>query len=214
MAAMNLTPTIIIRIKETNMNMKDFFAVRLPAIVKGVNRSNVIIALVALAIILNALFNHLVLSRSGLREMIEAGNKLPDFSMKLIDGRDVSNRDFLGKPAVYFFFANWCPCAHLSIKFVKRAFEKNKGSNLAIYGVGIQDSTARYGDFVKKHNIEFPVANRGGDDFAESLGIRTTPTLVFVDDKGIVRFHFLGKVERYEQVETGLNTIMGTATSP
>lgn len=211
---MNITPAIIIRIKEAGMNIIDFFAVRLPTLVKGVNRSNVIIALVALAIILNAIFNHLALARSGLREMIEAGNRLPDFSMKLIDDRDISNRDLLGKPAVYFFFANWCPCAHLSVKFVKRAFEKNKGSNLAVYGVGIQDSTARYEDFVKKHDIEFPVANRGGDDFAESLGIRTTPTLVFVDDKGIVRFHFLGKVERYEQVEKGLSAILGTAAAP
>lgn len=209
-----MTPAIIIRIKKARMNTKGFFALRLPALVKGVSRSNIIIALVALAIILNALFNHLALARSGLREMIEAGNRLPDFSMKLIDGRDVSNRDFLGKPAVYFFFANWCPCAHLSVKFVKMAFEKNKESNLAVYGVGIQDATARYGDFVKKHDITFPVANRGGDDFAESLGIRTTPTLVFVDGQGIVRFHFLGKVERYDQVEMGLSTILKTAPSP
>lgn len=174
---------------------------RLPIFVKSANRSNVIIVLVALIIILNAIFNHLVSTRNGLRELIEPGNKLPDFSMKLIDGREITNRDFLGKPAVYFFFANWCPCAHLSAKFIKRAFEENKGSNLAIYGVGIQDSTARYGDFVKKHDIAFPVADRGGDGFAKSMGIRTTPTLVFVDNKGIIRFYFMGKVERYDQVE-------------
>ncbi len=182
---------------------------KLPESIKNINRSNVIIALVALIIILHAIFNHLVLTRNGLRELIEPGNKLPDFSMKLIDGREVSNHDLLGKPAVYFFFANWCPCAHLSAKFIKRAFEENKGGNLSIYGVGIQDSAARYGDFVKKHDIAFPVADRGGDSFAESMGIRTTPTLVFVDDKGMIRFYFMGKVERYEQVEKGLNAIMG-----
>ena len=208
---MTITPAIIISGKGARMNAKDFFADRLPAFTKGVNRSNVIIALVALAIILNALFSHLVLSRNGLRELIEPGNRLPDFSMKLTDGREISNRDFLGKPAVYFFFANWCPCAHLSVKFVKRAFEENRGRNVSIYGVGIQDSQVRYGDFAKKHGVLFPVADRGGDGFAESMGIRTTPTLVFVDDKGIIRFYFMGKVERYEQVEKGLHAIMEAA---
>lgn len=210
---MTITSAIITRGKEARMNTKNFFGVRVSALAQGVNRSNVIIALVALAIILNALFNHLVLSRSGLREVIEPGNRLPDFSMTLIDGRDVSNRDFLGKPAVYFFFANWCPCAHLSVKFVKRAFENYKGTSLAVYGVGIQDKRTHYGEFAKKHDIGFPVADSGGDAFAESMGIRTTPTLVFVDDKGIVRFLFLGKVERYEQIEEGLGTIMGTAST-
>lgn len=194
--------------------MKDgFFMARPPLFGKGISRANLIIALVALIIVLNALFNHLVMARNGLRELIEPGNKLPDFTMKLIDGREVSNRDLAGRPAVYFFFANWCPCAHLSAKFIKRAFEENKGSNVAIYGVGIQDSKSRYSDFVKKHGIAFPVADRGGDGFAESMGIRTTPTLVFVDDKGIIRFYFMGKVERYEQVEKGLSTIM-KAPSP
>lgn len=207
-----MPPATTTNIEETYVESRDYFMTRLPAFVKGINRSNIIIALVALIITLNALFNHLVLSRNGLREMIEPGNKLPDFSMKLIDGREVSNRDFPGKPAVYFFFANWCPCAHLSAKFVKRAFEENEGRNLSVYGVGIQDSTARYADFVKKHDIAFPVADRGGDALAESMGIRTTPTLVFVDDQGIIRFYFMGKVERYEQVEKGLAGIMKAAS--
>lgn len=213
-AGTNIPPVTITGIEGAHMEAKSSFMARLPAFAKGVNRSNVIIALVALAIILNALFSHLVLARHGLRELTEPGNRLPDFSIKLIDGREVSNRDFLGKPAVYYFFANWCPCAHLSVKFVKRAFEENRGRNLSVYGVGIQDSPARYGDFVKKHGIVFPVADRGGDSLAESIGVRTTPTLVFVDDKGIIRLYFMGKVERYEQVEKGLSAIMGTASAP
>jgi hypothetical protein len=49
--------------------------------------------------------------------------------------------------------------------------------------------------------------------FAESMVIRTTPILVFVNDKGIILFYFMDKVKRYEQVEKGINSIMET-TSP
>ncbi len=196
------------------MDCKAFLITRLPMRVRQTNRANIIIFLVALAIILNALFNHLLFSHNGLRELVEPGNRFPAFSMKLIGGREVVNRDFAGKPALYFFFANWCPCAHLSAKFIKKAFEENGGKNLAVYGVGIQDSRGGYGEFVKKHGIAFPVADRGGDDLADSIGIRTTPTLVFVDDAGIIRSYFMGKIERYEQVENGLHAIMKRPQPP
>ncbi len=175
---------------------------------------NKIIALLAIGILLNGLFNNMVLSQNSLKPQLEPGTKLPEFSLKLTDGREVSNRNFVGKRAVYFFFANWCPCAHLSAEFVKRLFDENRASGLAVLGVGMQDTPEHIGAFQKKHGLGFPVGNKGGDAMAEGVGIRTTPALVFVDEKGLIKFYFLGKIEKYEQVLEGLRRLEGKSSKP
>lgn len=175
---------------------------------------NRIIALLAIGILLNGLFNNMVLSKNGLKPPLEPGSKLPDFSLKLTDGQEVSNRNLVGKKAVYFFFANWCPCSHLSARFVKQLFDENGAGGLAVLGVGMQDTPEHIEAFQKKHGLGFPVGNKGGDAMAEGVGIRTTPALVFVDERGVIRFYFLGKIEKYEQVLEGLRRLEGKPPKP
>ena len=179
----------------------------------GVSR-NQIIVLLAVALLSNGLFNHMVFSQNGLKPVLEPGTNLPEFSLKLTDGREISNKNFVGKQAVYFFFANWCPCAHLSAQFVKKLADENVAGSPAVLGVGMQDTPEHIEAFVKKHGLVFPVGNKGGDDMAESIGIRTTPALVFVDDKGVIRHYFLGKIEKYEQVREGLDKLAGRPPKP
>ncbi len=174
-------------------------------------RSNQIIFFLALAILLNALLNQ---SISGRPDLLKIGDKIPPFTLKVIGGGTVSEADFIGKPAVYFYYADWCPCSHNSIGYIKKARADYRGAGLALLGIGIQGSPDKLEGFAKKYELDFPVSVNGGDAVARSMGVKTTPTTLFVDDTGVVRSIFVGKIERYEQVSDRLDGIMKTDKAP
>lgn len=174
-------------------------------------RSNQIVFLLALAILLNALLNQSIAARPSL---LKIGDTIPAFQMKTISGGKVSEADFLGKPSVYFYYADWCPCSHISIEYIKKARADYRDAGLALMGIGIQGSSGKLEDFAKKYELDFPVSVKGGDDVARTMGIKTTPTTLFVDEAGVVRSIYVGKIERYEQISGGLNSIMKTRNIP
>ncbi len=174
-------------------------------------RRNLIILLAALAIFLNGAVNFFE-SRKNSAELIKLGTSLPEFSVKQADGSSVSSASFKGKPVIYYFFANWCPCSHASIGFVKKAAADNAQSGMTLFSVGIQDSASEFEKFAKKHDISSPVGVSGGNDVAAILGIRTTPTTLFVDANGVVQWIFIGKIEKYEAIEKGIAAITGGKT--
>ena len=179
-----------------------------PLASKSRRRVNQIILLGALALILNALFNHFVVDASKVNKTLKAGNPFPAFSFKAMSGSPISEKDFLGKPTVYYFFASWCPCSHQSMQWIKKMYAENGKSGLSMLGVGIQDSSTGLAQFAKLHKIEFPVITEEGPSLARDAGVEITPTTVFVDSGGIIRYVHVGKIERYEQITEGLNEIL------
>lgn len=171
---------------------------------RTVGRRNLIVLLAVLGMGLYSIFNLMVSSASGRAEILKVGSQLPAFSLKFGEGKEFTNRDFAGKPTIYYFFANWCPCSHQSVDFIKQAVADNADKGLAAVGVGIQDVPKNIETFVKRHDLKFPVGVRGGDDMAGKIGVRTTPTVLLVDSGGVIRWIHIGKVERYDQIEQGL----------
>lgn len=174
-------------------------------------RSNQIIFLVAMAILLHALLNQSV---AGRPDLLKIGDSIPPFQLKTIGGGKVSEADFIGKPTVYFYYADWCPCSHYSIGYIKKARAEYRDAGLALMGIGMQGSSDKLEGFAKKYELDFPVSVKGGDDVARSMGVKTTPTTLFVDEAGVVRSIFVGRIERYEQISGGLNSIMKTDKAP
>ncbi len=169
-------------------------------------RLNHLVYLAAAGILLTAIFNHSVESRNV--KTLKAGDSMPSFSLALTDGRKVSQADFTGSPTIYFFYANWCPCSHLSVDWIKKAFEDHKAEGLKVLSVGVQDSSDKLKDFAMKHELPFPACAVGGDDVAASVGVSITPTTVFVDSEGVIKSVYVGKIEKYEQISGGLTSIL------
>ncbi|MBF0169561.1 MAG: TlpA family protein disulfide reductase [Nitrospinae bacterium] len=177
-------------------------------------RRNQIILLLALALILNILFNYVVSNDASINETLKVGDPFPPFEASGRGGVSLTGSSFAGKPLLYFFFANWCPCSHESIGWVKRAEEEYRDRGLSVVGVGIQDQPERLEQFVRLHTLAFPViTSEAGEDIAKSAGVQVTPTTIFVDGGGIVRFIHVGKIETWGQMTGGLDTIFGAPSA-
>ncbi|VAX15775.1 hypothetical protein MNBD_NITROSPINAE03-1865 [hydrothermal vent metagenome] len=174
-----------------------------PPLAKRLNR---VVMLVAALFLLNATLEFSAQSRQV--KLLEIGDKIPPYSLSLLGGGEITGESLAGKPTIYFFFANWCPCSHTSVQRIKQASARYAKDGLQIVFIGVQDSTSNLEKFARKHKLESLVNVSGGETFAGSVGIKTTPTTVFSDEKGVIRSIFIGKVERYDQLKEGLESIL------
>ncbi len=174
------------------------------------NRMNRIILLAAAAILLNAVYSHSITGK-GVNDLLKVGDSFSDFSLETINHGTVGLDYFSGNPALFFFYADWCPCSHQSIGWIKKARADYSAVGLNVMGIGIQDKTKNLERFAVGYKLSFPVAVKDGQDLARSVGVKTTPTTFFVGSDGVIKSIYVGKIEKYEQIAEGLGSIVGSA---
>jgi peroxiredoxin len=130
-------------------------------------------------------------SPSPLRSIIVAGEKAPGFTLKDLDGKNVTFKPGSGKPTLLVFWSVFCPlCKELTPSTSAIASRNRKTLNV----VGVNLDGPRFKNavrsFLKDNGMTFPV---GLDDIRNDLfiasdpyGVEKTPTAVLVDGSGVV----------------------------
>jgi len=82
---------------------------------------------------------------------------LPDFSVRAVDGRELTRADFAGKTVLVNFWATWCgPCVK-EIPALQSTYDKLSGQGFAILAIaqdGTEDSIAQ---FAIDHHMTYAV---------------------------------------------------------
>lgn len=103
--------------------------------------------------------------------MLNEGEKLPTFSMKSAEERQYSNKDFLGKKIVLYFYpkddTSGCTCEAKEFTDRLKEFEK-KGS--AVAGVS-PDSPESHAKFIQKHGLKLLLLSDQGSEFSKKCGV-------------------------------------------
>jgi peroxiredoxin len=130
---------------------------------------------------------------------LHVGEKAPSFTIDLINGETTSLDQYSGKGVAITFMSSWCPCSNESVPIMKQTQQDHQADGLVIIMVGIQDSKAKFSDFIEKWSIPFPAGYDKGDRIAGDYGVRAPPTTVFVDKSGIVKRVFYGNIKDQEE---------------
>ena len=111
----------------------------------------------------------------------------PDFTLKNIDGKEVSLSDFKGKIVFINFWATWCgPCRHEVPAFVE--LQEEYGDDLVILGISVdQGDLSVVPTFAKEYNINYEILYANAEVVAMYGGIRSIPTTYIVDRDGYIR---------------------------
>jgi thiol-disulfide isomerase/thioredoxin len=111
-----------------------------------------------------------------------------DFTMKDIEGRDVSLESFKGKVVILDFWATWCgPCKVEIPHFIE--FQNKYGpKGLQIVGVSVDDPVDKLVPYVKEMGMNYPVLQGlGHDDVQDAYGpIMGIPVSVMISRDGKV----------------------------
>jgi thiol-disulfide isomerase/thioredoxin len=139
----------------------------------------------------------------------EIGSRLPDFSVKDFQGREISSTDLRGKVVLIDFWATWCqPCKKEMPGYQKLA-ERYGPSGFTVIGFKF-DTMMDTEDpmlFAKKIGVRYPLAVAADDLKQKFGGVQGLPTTLMYDRQGILRQKIIG-FEYTDTVESQLKPLL------
>jgi peroxiredoxin len=130
----------------------------------------------------------------GVQRFEEKRDSIP-FSLKDLNGNQVSLSDYKGKPVLLFFWATWCVACKEDIVLLEK-FSEGKRDRLAILTVAIDgEKEARVKSVVKKNKITLPVLLDIKERTARKYGVRMVPSAFIINQEGRMEGMIVGQRE-------------------
>jgi len=117
------------------------------------------------------------------------GEHAPDFQLTQLDGAPVSLASLRGRPAVVVFWTAWCPFCKEEAPHINELAAQYEARGVRVLGINIQDSEARTAGGVREFGIKYAVARDADARIAKLYKVQGTPTVIFLDKDGIVRYN-------------------------
>lgn len=123
----------------------------------------------------------------------EQGQPAPSISgQDMYTGRQVSLQEMKGKPTLVTAWAHWCPHCQKELPIIQQ-LSKEEAGNFNFLTVstsaGSQPASAQYATpatLMQTQGITMPSLRDDGTKGAQALGVEGFPTLLMVDENGIV----------------------------
>jgi thiol-disulfide isomerase/thioredoxin len=134
---------------------------------------------------------------SGIGDSNLVGKPAPEFTLKDVDGRDVSLKSLRGKAVFLNFWATWCaPCVKEMPQLA--ALEEEFGDALAIVCIDYNETADVARKYFEAHGYHFvSLVDRNRETHAK-YGGGGIPKAVLIDQDGVVRFYQQGYNSRQD----------------
>lgn len=124
------------------------------------------------------------LAREEAKKKVSEGAEAPDFTLKDLQGNDLSLSSLRGKYVVLDFWGSWCGWCIKGIPDMKKYYAKYK-DRMEILGIDCRDTEEKWKEAVKKHELPWlHVRNAEEPDVTVLYGIEGYPTKIVIDPQG------------------------------
>jgi thiol-disulfide isomerase/thioredoxin len=139
----------------------------------------------------------------------EIGSRLPDFSIKDLQGREVSTTELHGKVVLIDFWATWCQPCKREMPGYQKLLNRYGSRGLAVLGLKFDTMTDEEDPvkFAKKIGVRYPLAVATDDVKQKFGGIEGLPTTMLYDRHGILRKKVIG-FEYTDTIEADLEPLL------
>jgi thiol-disulfide isomerase/thioredoxin len=139
----------------------------------------------------------------------DLGSRLPDFSVKDLQGRDISSADLRGKVVLIDFWATWCQPCKKEMPGYQKLVDRYGSRGLAVVGFKFDTMADKENPvrFAKKIGVHYPLAIAPDELKQKFGGIEGLPTTMLYDRKGILRKKVIG-FEYTDAFETAIGPLL------
>ena len=133
------------------------------------------------------------------RENVSEGKPAPDFTLKDLQGKDLTLSSLRGKYVVLDFWGSWCGWCIKGIPEMKKYYAKYKGK-MEILGIDCRDTEEKWKEAVEKHELPWlHVRNEGNPDVSTLYAIEGYPTKIVIDPEGKIAKIVVGEDPAFYQ---------------
>ncbi len=136
-------------------------------------------------------------SAPGTTVGLQIGDAAPNFTLKKLDGKQVSLSDYRGKPVMINFWFATCPGCLAETPGIERfyATQQAAGKSFVILAVNSVDDAPTAQQFVQQYGITYTPVLDNNQQVATLYNLNATPTSYFIDRHGIIRFVQVGPID-------------------
>lgn len=119
-------------------------------------------------------------------QKLEEKREAPSFSLKALNGSQVSLNDFKGKPILLKFWATWCPSCVEELPQMEK-FSEGRRDQLCILMPAIDgEKEKRVQNVVKKNKVTLPVLLDVKEKIARTYKVTFIPVAFLIDREGMI----------------------------
>jgi peroxiredoxin/outer membrane lipoprotein-sorting protein len=129
-----------------------------------------------------------VLNIPGVRESF-AGASAGEFTLKDIEGKEVSLSDFRGKTVMLSFWATWCPPCKEELPALQKIHEQHQ--DVVVLAVD-DENKATIRNFLKEKQFGFTALVDRKRTLFKKFSIRFIPTVIVINNEGFITHEVVG----------------------
>jgi cytochrome c biogenesis protein CcmG, thiol:disulfide interchange protein DsbE len=138
-------------------------------------------------------------SEASVPRLVQEHKPVPKFSLKTLDGKQVSSRSLAGKTYVVNFWNSWCiPCRQEAPALESFYAAHRSEPDFAMVGIVRDDDPGPIRDYVAAKSIAWPVAFDPNGSAGLGFGTTGQPETYVISPGGVAACGTLGPVTRAE----------------
>lgn len=129
------------------------------------------------------------------------GKQAPDFTLKTLNGGDLSLNQYRGTdPALVFFWATWCPHCREELRLLSTMTETLQKSGIKIVLVNLEENPRLVRAYVDKLKLPYNVFLDETSKVGEQYSVIGLPTVFFVNKDGVVMRMEFGLPDNFAEI--------------
>lgn len=138
----------------------------------------------------------------------DIGKSAPEFTLKSVDGSDISLSDFHGKKVILNFWATWCEPCKFEIPFFQKIYSEQTGNNIVVVAVDVKETASKVQDFANSKALTFPILLDTEAKVVQKYCLPgALPITLFIDAEGTIKARKIGAFRSQAEVESVLNSL-------
>src|SRR5271170_6121384 len=139
----------------------------------------------------------------------EIGSPLPDFTVKDLQGREISSAELHGKVVLIDFWATWCQPCKKEMPGYQKLLDRYGSRGFAVIGLKFDTmaDTENPVLFAKTIGVRYPLAPASSDLKRRFGGIEGLPTTMLYDRQGLLRKKVIG-FEYIDVIESEIKPLL------